>query len=104
MKLWGKDTIAFELQVPEDGKGNLDGMTTHPDGRLLSGTVLGFQVASPVAKLTHKPIVTPIPQNLPRCNYVRVSPDREWLYAAHAKVILRRKLNPKFLPRGETKN
>ena len=94
----GKDTLAFRLRVPPDGKGSLDGMMVHVDGRILAGTNLGVQIASPLAAgepLT-PPIVIPIPDDLPRANYVRTSPDGRWLYVAHAKAILRRELDPDF--------
>lgn len=96
----GDDTIGYKLKTPEDGRGFLDGMVVLPDNRLLSGTKIGMQVARPLGRATTKPrppIVTPIPNDLPRCNYVRVSPDGKWLYAAHAKAILRRALHPNFL-------
>ena len=94
----GKDTLAFQLRVPADGKGSLDGMMVHVDGRLLAGTNLGVQVATPLGKQKPPapPIVIPIPNNLPRANYVRTSPDGRWLYVAHAKAILRRELDPTF--------
>jgi len=93
----GKNTIAFELKVPPDGKGHLDGMMPLADGRLLIGTKLGIQIASPQGTVKPEPpIIIPIPNNLPRCNYVRLSPDGKWLYAAHAKTVLRRALDPKF--------
>lgn len=93
----GKDTIAFELKVPADGKGFLDGMMPLADGRLLIGTKLGIQIASPQGTVKpDPPIIIPIPNDLPRCNYVRSSPDGKWLYAAHAKTILRRELDPTF--------
>ncbi|NIP96457.1 MAG: SMP-30/gluconolactonase/LRE family protein [Akkermansiaceae bacterium] len=94
----GKDTIAFKLETPADNKGHLDGMMIHHDGRVLSGTKLGLQVAPPADDKAPqgKSVVVPIPDNLPRCNYVRISPDHKWLYAAHAKAILRRELDPAF--------
>ena len=73
-------------------------MMVHVDGRILAGTNLGVQIASPLAAgepLT-SPIVIPIPDDLPRANYVRTSPDGRWLYVAHAKAILRRELDPDF--------
>lgn len=97
----GADTLAYKLKTPEDKRGFLDGMIILNDNRLLSGTKLGMQVAYPLTRATsakpQTPIVTPIPNDLPRCNYVRISRDGKWLYAAHAKVILRRALHPKFL-------
>lgn len=89
----GDPRVAFVLRVPEDGKGQLDGMLVHHDGRLLSGTALGAQVAAPAPA---EAVVIPIPGDLPRCNYVRLSPDGAWIYVAHAKVILRRQLAPAF--------
>src|SRR5687768_17108186 len=64
---------AYKLGVPADGWGKLDGMLVLPDGRLLSGTALGTQIAQPVGSRTNAPllIVVPSPGGRPRCNYVR---------------------------------
>lgn len=90
---------AYRLAVPSDGRGRLDGMLTLPDGRLLIGTALGLQVAPPLPANADTPrlIVVPSPDGRPRNNYVRVSPDGTWLYAAHAADLLRRRLRPEFL-------
>ena len=89
---------AFLMKVPENGEGRLDGMMIHHDGRQLSGTMLGMQVVPPITEgqTEFRGIVVPIPNDLPRCNYVRISPDGRWLYAAHAEAILRRELDPGF--------
>ena len=66
-----------------------------PDGRLLSGTSLGAQIAPPLhagADAADQHIVIPSPEGRPRCNYVRISPDRKWLYTAYRDDLLRRRL------------
>ncbi len=79
--------------MPSDGLGRLDGMQPLQDGRLLSGTALGVQIAPPVGNEDLSAlIVVPSPDGRPRCNYARISPDGKWLYAAFAKDILRRKV------------
>jgi sugar lactone lactonase YvrE len=90
---------AYKLGVPADAAGKLDGMVVLADGRLLSGTALGTQIAPPVAgsRATAPLIVIPSPQGRPRCNYVRVSPDGNWLYTAYAADLLRRRLRPDFI-------
>lgn len=97
-KLTGAARTAYKLAVPSDGLGKLDGMIVLADGRLLSGTVLGTQVARPVgsAAETAPFIIIPSPGGRPRCNYVRVSPDGVWLYTAYAADVLRRRLRPDF--------
>jgi hypothetical protein len=63
------------------------------DGRLLIGTALGIQIAPRLGEEgVHPLIVVPSPDNRPRCNYARISPDGQWLYAAFAKDILRRRV------------
>ncbi len=92
-KLAGKSAVAYRLGMPSNGLGRLDGMRPLNDGRLISGTALGVQVAPPVGDEDSSAlIVIPSPDGRPRCNYVRISPDGKWLYAAFAKDILRRKL------------
>jgi len=68
------------------------------DGRLLSGTALGTQIAAPAGSATAAVslIVIPSPAGRPRCNYARISPDGAWLYTAYAADILRRRLQPGF--------
>jgi len=91
----GPDRPAYRLAVPSDTQGKLDGMEVLADGRLLSGTVLGTQIAAPVGGAgTH--IVIPSPEGRPRCNYVRISPDGAWLYSAYAADLLRRRLKADF--------
>lgn len=89
---------AYKLAVPSDGFGKLDGMVVLADGRLVSGTALGTQIAPPVgAPAGAAPlIVIPSPAGRPRCNYARISPDGEWLYAAYKDDLLRRRLRPGF--------
>ena len=96
-KVNGPDRAAYKLAVPSDGVGRLDGMMTLPDGRLLIGTALGTQVAPAIAAVGAAPhIVIPSPQGRARNNYVRLSPDRAWIYTAYAADILRRRLRPDF--------
>ncbi len=97
-KISGPDKPVYKLGVPSDTQGKLDGMMVLPDGRLLIGTALGTQVASPVgAPAAAKPlIVIPSPQNRSRNNYIRISPDGEWVYTAYALDMLRRRIRPDF--------
>ncbi|MDA0347028.1 MAG: SMP-30/gluconolactonase/LRE family protein [Verrucomicrobia bacterium] len=97
-RLTGTSFPAYRLGMPSDKLGRLDGMVVLPDGRLLSGTNLGTQIASPVyAGSGAAPlIIIPSPEGRPRCNYVRISPDNQWMYTAYAKDVLRRKLKPGF--------
>jgi len=94
----GSGRTAYKLAVPSNGAGRLDGMVVLPDGRLLSGTALGTQIATAAdAPATGSSlIVIPSPDGRPRCNYVRISPDGVWLYTAYAADILRRRLRPDF--------
>ncbi len=89
---------AYKLGVPADGWGKLDGMLVLSDGRLVSGTALGTQIAQPVGAQASGPllVVIPSPGGRPRCNYVRISPDGAWLYSAYATDLLRRRLRPEF--------
>jgi sugar lactone lactonase YvrE len=92
-QLKGKSSPAYRLGIPSNTLGRLDGMQPLKDGRLLIGTALGMQIAPRVGKEgTHPLIVVPSPDNRPRCNYARISPDGQWLYAAFAKDILRRRV------------
>ena len=97
-KVTGPDRPAYKLGVPSDGMGKLDGMMVLADGRLLIGTALGTQIAPPVpapaGSALH--IVIPSPQGRSRNNYVRVSPDRTWVYTAYALDLLRRRLRAEF--------
>jgi gluconolactonase len=97
-RISGADRPAYKLAVPSDGMGRLDGMLVLADGRLLIGTMLGSQIAPPVfgAAEAARLIITPSPNGRPRCNYVRISPDGAWLYAAYATDLLRRRLRPDF--------
>lgn len=91
------DRPAYKLAVPSDGVGRLDGMFTLADGRLVIGTTLGTQIAPPIAAMdSARHLVIPSPQGRPRNNYVRISPDRAWIYTAYAADILRRRLRPDF--------
>ena len=101
-KVYGAPRPAFKLAVPTNGLGKLDGMIVLPDGRLLSGTALGTQIARPVSAAADAVslIIIPSPDGRPRCNYVRISPDGAWLYTAYATDLLRRRLQPGFV--GET--
>lgn len=93
-KLTGTSFPAYKLGMPSDKLGRLDGMEVLADGRLLSGTALGTQIAPPVhAGSRAQPlIIIPSPDGRPRCNYARISPDNKWLYAAYAKDLLRRQI------------
>ena len=97
-KINGPDHASFKLAVPSDGQGRLDGMLMLADGRLLSGTFLGAQIVPPVnaAAGSGVRVIIPPPFGRPRCNYVRVSPDGEWMYTAYAVDVLRRRLRPGF--------
>jgi sugar lactone lactonase YvrE len=93
----GDDRAAYKLGVPSDGVGRLDGMMTLADGRLLIGTALGTQIAPAIAATSSaQHIVIPSPEGRARNNYVRISPDRAWIYTAYAADILRRRLRPDF--------
>lgn len=95
----GDGWIGYRLAVPANGRGLLDGMQVLPDGRLLIGTALGIQLVTPYGQETTSPptIVVPHPHDRPRCNYVRVSPDGQWIYACFAQDIRRRLINPDLL-------
>jgi len=89
---------AYRLQVPDNGEGRLDGMQVLEDRTLLIGTQLGLQVAWPLEE--GKPArsrLIPADKERPRCNYVRLSPDRQWLYAAYVEAVLRCPLEPAWL-------
>jgi gluconolactonase len=93
----GSDRPAYKLAVPSNGVGRLDGLMTLEDGRLLIGTALGTQIAPAItAAGSTRLIVIPSPQGRLRNNYVRISPDRAWLYTAYAADILRRRLRSDF--------
>jgi gluconolactonase len=97
-KLTATDHLAYKLGVPSDASGKLDGMMVLADGRLLSGTALGTQIAPPAAAPTEaaRLIIIPSPLGRARCNYARISPDGTWLYTAYAVDVLRRRLRPDF--------
>ena len=98
-KVNGPDHAMYTLVVPSDGVGRLDGMLTLPGDRLLIGTALGTQIAAPLARggaNATRHLVIPSPQNRPRNNYVRISPDGAWMYTAYQADLLRRKLRPDF--------
>ena len=90
---------AYKLGVPSDGFGKLDGMIVLADGRLVSGTALGTQIARPAGSANESIslIVIPSPGGRPRCNYVRLSPDGAWMYAAYKDDVLRRRLLSGFV-------
>jgi hypothetical protein len=72
-------------------------MVTLADGRLLIGTALGTQIVPAITAVGAVPhLVIPSPQGRARNNYVRLSPDRAWIYTAYAADILRRRLRPDF--------
>lgn len=95
----GDGWVGYRLAVPANGRGFLDGMQVLPDGRLLIGTALGIQLVTPHGQVATGPptIVVPHPHDRPRCNYVRVSPDGQWIYACFAQDIRRRLINPDLL-------
>ena len=97
-KVSGAARPAFKLGVPSDGLGKLDGMMVLADGRLLSGTALGTQIARPAGTPADAMslIVIPSPEGRPRCNYARISPDGVWLYTAYKADLMRRRLQPGF--------
>ena len=97
-KVTGPARPAYRVAVPADGQGKLDGLMTLPDGRLLIGTALGLQIVSPGSTpgSAGGMLIVPPPQGRARNNYVRLSPDGEWLYEAHAVDLLRRRLRPEF--------
>jgi len=78
----GESKPAYKLAVTEEGKGFLDGMVVLPSGTLLIGTSRGIQLVTPVGEETPRHIIIPPFGDRPRCNYVRLSPDGKWLYAA----------------------
>lgn len=96
----GGASVAFQLAVRSDGRGLLDGMQILPDGRLLIGTSLGIQLAVPAGQESEsrRIVIVPHPADRPRCNYVRVSPDGQWIYASFVSDIRRRLINPDLLP------
>lgn len=96
--LTGTSHPAYKLGMPSDKLGRLDGMVVIADGRLLIGTSLGTQIASPVfaASGSAPLIIIPSPDGRPRCNYARISPDNSWMYTAYGNDLLRRKLRPGF--------
>lgn len=85
----GKSKPAYKLAVTEDGKGFLDGMVVLPSGKLLIGTSRGIQLVTPLGEKTPRHIITPSFGERPRCNYVRLSPDGKWLYAAFKDDLVR---------------
>ena len=88
----GPSRAAFRAKTPADGRGLLDGMMPWPGGRILVATALGLQILGPGAE----PVLLPNPTGQ-RANYVRVITDRagaRWLYVAHVKSVLRRRLAP----------
>jgi glycerophosphoryl diester phosphodiesterase len=108
-RVTGAAQPAYKLAVPVDGMGKLDGMLVLADGRLLSGTSLGTQIArpagAPAAEMSL--IIIPSPGGRARCNYARISPDGAWLYTAYAVDVLRRRLQPGFgaqLPAGPARS
>jgi sugar lactone lactonase YvrE len=85
----GASRAAFQVKVPENGKGFIDGMMPLKDGRLLASTALGLQILS--ADGTALLLPNPTDQ---RANYVRLVTDAagdRWIYAAHVKSVLRRR-------------
>ncbi len=87
----GKSEPAYRLATGEDGRGMLDGMVVMPSGNLLIGTARGIQLVPPLSSkpADFKAIVIPPFGDRPRCNYVRLSPDGKWLYAAFKSDIVR---------------
>ena len=90
----GKSKPAYKLATNEQGQGQLDGMVVLPSGNLLIGTSRGIQLVPPIdAKDANGPVIQPVvvpPFGArPRCNYVRLSPDGKWLYAAFKDDIVR---------------
>jgi len=97
-RLTGDHRPAYRLGVPSNGLGRLDGMQPLADGRLLIGTALGLQLASPIGEEDSLAplVIVPSPEGRKRCNYARISPDNVWIYTAYADDILRRRLKPGF--------
>lgn len=70
-------------------KGLLDGMVALPSGNLIIGTSRGIQLTHPLPTDKEWCVVIPPFDERPRCNYVRISPDGKWLYAAFKDDIVR---------------
>lgn len=83
----------YQMPVPREGKdrgkGYLDGMVVLPSGRLIIGTVLGIQFSDNMDAMTEWGLIIPPFGDRPRCNYLRLSPDCKWLYAAFQHDLLR---------------
>ncbi len=92
----GKPQAAYHFAVStEEGKfkdkGLLDGMVVLPSNRLIIGTARGIQYTTPIKaeKKAGDHIIIPPFGERPRCNYVRISPDGKWLYAAFKDDLVR---------------
>lgn len=87
----GESTPAYVLATGDDGRGLLDGMVIFPSGNLLIGTARGIQLVPPISlnSTPIKPVVIPPFGERPRCNYLRLSPDGQWLYAAFQYDIVK---------------
>lgn len=89
----GESRPYYQMPVPREGKDNgkgyLDGMVVLPSGRLIIGTVLGIQFSDNMEAMTEWGKIIPPFGDRPRCNYVRLSPDGKWLYAAFKEDLVR---------------
>lgn len=89
----GQSSPYFQIPVPKEGKdtgkGYLDGMVVLPTNKLIIGTVMGIQFSDNMEATTEWGIIIPPFDDRPRCNYVRLSPDRKWLYAAFKDDLVR---------------
>ena len=90
----GKSKPYYILDVSkEEGKwkdkGLLDGMVVLPSGRLIIGTARGIQFTSRIDIKDPMHLIIPPFGERPRCNYVRISPDGQWLYAAFKDDLVR---------------
>lgn len=92
----GESRPYYQMPVPREGKdsgkGYLDGMIVLPSNKLIIGTVKGIQFSDSMEALTEWGIIIPPFGDRPRCNYVRLSPDGRWHYAAFQHDLLKLRL------------
>lgn len=89
----GQSRPYYQIPVPrtgkDSGKGYLDGMVVLPSNKLMIGTVMGIQLIDSMEANTEWGLMIPPFGERPRCNYVRLSPDAKWLYAAFKNDLVR---------------
>ena len=78
-----------EPEVVSEGHQFAEGMAFDVEGNFFFTDVPKGKLFRIDGKSGAKPIVVPPFGERPRCNYVRLSPDGRWLYAAFAKDIVR---------------